>query len=236
MTLLTIVQEALEEIGVEAPVTIVGNVNPTAKQALALANRALKETAKRTKWEALTREASITTIADQAEYDLPTDFKSVHNQTMWNIDQRRPTLAVTPQTWAFLQAFTDVSSIVLHYRIFRDPGSNVQKVQFFPTPGADQTINYEYVSDSPAESDGGILRAKFLADTDRALLSEDTITLGLIWRFLQKKGMPHAEELNDYETAIRYDADATPSGIVNMGSGSIRRRTVLIVPDTIVGL
>lgn len=237
MTLLTIVQDALEEIGnTEVPDSVVNNANPTAKQALALVNRALKETAKRTKWEALTREASITTIALQAEYALPADFISIHNQTMWNIDQRRPTQAVSPQTWAFLQAFDDVSGIVLHYRIFRDPAGNGRKVQFFPIPGSDQTITYEYVSDSPVQSDGGALQAKFLADNDTALLSEDTITLGLIWRFLQKKGMPHAEELNDFEKAIAYDVDATPSQIINMGGGNRRQRTVLIVPDTIVGL
>jgi len=236
MTLLTIVKTALNEIGsTEVPSTVVGNENETAKQSLALANRALRETAKRTKWELLTRTETITTVASQAEYDLPSDFKSIHNQTMWNTSQRRPTQAVTPQAWSFLQAFTDVSGIILHYRIFRDPSGNGQKVQFFPTPGAGQVITYEYVSNGLVQSAAGVLQEEFLADSDTALLDEDTIALGLKWRFESAKGFPYAESLQDYEKAIAYDVDATPSQIVNMGGGNRRLRTVLIVPDSIVG-
>jgi len=237
MSLLTIIQTALREIGsIEVPTTVVGNQNETAINSLALTNRALRETAKRTKWELLTREATINTVASQAEYDLPSDFKSIHNQTMWNISQRRPTLAVTPQTWSFLQAFTDVSGIILHYRIFRDPAGNGQKVQFFPTPGAGQIITYEYVSNGLVQSSGGVLQEEFLADTDTALLDEDTILLGFKWRFLASKGFPYAEAFTDHEKSIAKDVDDTPSQIVNMGGGNRRLRTVLIVPDSIVGL
>ena len=50
MTLLTIVKTALNEVGsTEVPSTVVGDENETAKQPLALANRALRQTAKRAK-------------------------------------------------------------------------------------------------------------------------------------------------------------------------------------------
>ena len=74
-----------------------------------------------------------------------------------------------------------------------------------------------------------------LADTYVSLLFEYSVALGLKWRFESAKGFPYAESLQDYEKAIAYDVDATPSQIVNMGGGNRRLRTVLIVPDSIVG-
>ncbi len=129
MSLLTIVQDTLNEIGsTEIPASIVGSSNQTAAQSLALVNRSLKEVAKRTNWQPLSRTETITTIASQAEYLLPSDFKSVVNQTMWDTTQRRRTIgAITPKDWAFFQSFSTTDTIQLFFRIFRgsEPTSSI---------------------------------------------------------------------------------------------------------------
>lgn len=234
MSLLTIVQDALSEIGgTEVPDSVIGNANPTAKQSLALANRALKEAAKRTNWQPLSRTASITTVASQAEYALPSDFKSIVNQTMWDTTQRRRTFgAITPQDWALLQSWSTTDTIALFFRIFRDPSGNGEKVQFYPTPGSADSITYEYISNALTQTSGGTLQSdKFLADTDTSLLDEDLITLGLKWRFLKTKGFPYSEEFEDYEKAIAYEAASTGNAVIDMGASGLASQRILAVPD-----
>ena len=69
MSLLTIVQDSLREIGgFEVPTSVVGNTNETAVLSLALVNRSLKEVAKRTQWSGITIRGSINTVASQ---DMP---------------------------------------------------------------------------------------------------------------------------------------------------------------------
>jgi hypothetical protein len=54
MTLLTMTQQALREVGeFEVPATIVGNNNPTAVQMLALAQREGRELSRRHQWQRL---------------------------------------------------------------------------------------------------------------------------------------------------------------------------------------
>lgn len=233
MTLLTIVQDALNEIGdTEAPSSVVGNANQTAKQSLALANRALKEIARRTKWQPLSRTATITTVASQQEYSLPSDFRGIVNNTMWNTTQRREVCYVDAPNWAFLESFTTADTVSLFYRIFRDPSGNGQKVQLFPTPGAVETITYEYISDALTATSGGTLQGQeFLADTDTALLDEDLVTLGLKWRFLKSKGYPYAEEFADYERAIADVIMQTGSPTISLSNPNLNEERVLIVPD-----
>lgn len=233
MTLLTIVQDALNEIGdTEVPSSVVGNANQTAKQALALANRALKETARRTKWQPLSRTATITTVASQQDYALPSDFRGIVNGTMWNTSQRRVVSFINAPDWAFLESFSTADTVSLFYRIFRDPSSNNQVVQLFPTPGSAETITYEYISDALTADSGGTLQGQeFLADDDVALLDEDLITLCMKWRFLKSKGYPYAEEFADYERAIADVIMQTGSPTISLSTPNLNEERILIVPD-----
>ena len=234
MSLLTIVQNALNEIGdFEVPSSIVGNANPTATQSLAIANRALKETARRTNWQALSREATITMVAATSEYALPADFQTFIDETIWNTAQRRMVFVTTPQSWAQLQAQNIGGTTTLFFRIFRDPASNVNTVQFYPVPGTSETVTYEYISNALTQTSGGTLQNDtFLADTDTALLDEDLISLGFKWRFLKAKGFPYSEELQDYELALSNRAGSTANAILDMGQDGTTSIRVLYVPET----
>lgn len=233
MTLLTIVQDALNEIGdTEVPESIVGNVNQTAKQCLALANRALREVARRTNWQPLSRTATITTVASQQEYDLPSDFGGIVNDTMWNTSQRREVSKVSAQDWALLESWSTTDTVSLFYRIFRDPSGNGQKVQLYPAPGSAETITYEYRSNGLTASSGGTVQGNsFLADDDTALLDEDIITLGVNWMFREAKGYPYAEQFRMYEDAIADVISQTGRPALSMGADPYNVERVFFVPD-----
>lgn len=234
MSLLTLVQNALNEIGsFEVPSSIVGNNNPTAVQSLALANRSLKQAAIETNWQALSRKASLTFTAGVSEYDLPSDFLSYVERTIWNTSQRRMVFITSPQEWAQLQAQNIGGTTTLFFRIFRDPSGNSNKIQFYPEPGTAETVTYEYLSNALTQSSGGTLQSnEFLADTDTPLLDEDLITLAFKWRFLKSKGFPYAEELRDYEDKVSNQSVATGKPIADFGQDSTTSIRVLYVPET----
>lgn len=214
---------------------MVGNTNETAVRCLALANRSLKETAKRINWPGLTVRATLTTVASQEEYALPSDFQSYINNTMWDDTNNREVLGpVSGMDWEVLKnsdTAASTSSISTWFKILRGTSSNANQVYLFPIPDSVRTIRYEYKSDALTETSGGTLQSdKYVADTDVSIIDEDIVLLGLKWRFLKSHGLPYAEEFRDYEAAIEDGANAHGAPIIDLAVGQINTHR-LIVPE-----
>ncbi len=239
MSLLTIVQETLREIGSsEVPTSVVGNSNETAIRSLALVNRSLRETAKRLKWTGITVRGTFDTVASTEEYALPSDFFYLINQTMWDDTNNRFIPGpVSPQDWEILKnRVTSGSSLSRFFRIFRGSTSNDEQIYLHPIPDAVATINFEYRSNALTQDSGGTLQGtSFLADTDTSLLDEDTVALGYKWRFLKTNGLPYAEEFRDYEASIDINISATGAPIISLG-GSTFFAPIPIPPEGGFGL
>ncbi|MEE8289795.1 MAG: hypothetical protein V3R25_10325 [Nitrosomonadaceae bacterium] len=233
MTLLTIVQDALNEIGdTEVPASIVANPNRTAKQTLALANRSLLETARRLNWQYVSKTETLTTIINQEEYDLPSDFSRMVDTTFWNAFNRRRVFgAITPQLWARYQNLAPGATIAQFYRIFQSATGTGLKVRFYPLPGEAVDLSYEYISNGLVEDTLGVVKPKFTADDDVSLLDEDCISLGVKWRFLKSKGYPYAEEFRDYELAILDRGKAHGAEIVDLSGADRFNKRIIIIPD-----
>lgn len=236
MTLLTIIQDTLNEIGgFEVPTSIVGNVNVTATQSLALANRALKQAAIDLEWPEITVRATLTTVASQEEYAFPSDFKELINQTMWDFTNKRPMIGpVDGSKWEFLKNSTisDPSSITRWFRIFKSTTDNTSKIYVFPIPDSVATLRYEYVSKGLTQTSSGVIQdQKYVADTDTALLDEDLIAVGFKWRFLHANGLPYAEEFRDYEEYLESAKAQKGAPIVDLASDRLRRERVFIVQE-----
>lgn len=233
MTLLTIVQDCLNELGgFEVPSAIVGNANETAVRSLALVNRSLKETARRFDWDGVTVRGTITTVASQEEYTLPSDFKALINQTMWDDTNNRAVSGpLSPVEWETVKNSGLTSSASRWFRIFKSASSNDNVFYLFPTPDGIDTLNFEYRSNALTQTSGGSPQAeKYLADSDTAVLDEDIILLGFKWRFMKSFGLPYAEEFRDYELAVDDGIASTGSDIMDL-AGARTRRFNLIVPD-----
>ena len=219
MSLLTIVQDSLREIGgFEVPTSVVGNTNETAVLSLALVNRSIKEVAKRTQWSGITIRGAITTVASQAEYALPSDFKGLINETLWDDSNDRQIIGpVSAKDWEFLKNSNTIPSWTSYFRILRSASSNNNVFHFFPVPDAVYNYYYEYKSNGLAQSSGGTVQTVYLADTDVGLLDEDVIALGYKWRILKSRGLPYAEEFRDYEIAIEDASQDSGAATISMG-------------------
>lgn len=236
MSLLSVCQNALKEIGgFEVPTSIVGNVNETAVRCFALANRSLKETAKRLNWPDLIVRASFSTVASTEEYSLPSDFKTIVNESMWDDSNNRLVEGpISSEDWEYLKNADVVGGITTYFRIFKSTSDNNRAIYLFPTPDDVRTIRYEYVSNGLVETSGGtLLSDAYVSDTDVSLVDEDIILLGLKWRFLKSHGLPYAEEFRDYEMAIEKGANDTGAPLIDLGYQPPRFQ--LIVPDGDVG-
>lgn len=198
MTMLSIIQDAADELSLPRPDVVAGSTDRQVRQLLAIANREGKEQTSTYAWQALIEQQTFTTVAAAIQPSaVPADFQRFIPDSFFNrTTMRQVSGPITPQAWQLLQARPAASTIYLAYR--RRQGSFL----ITPTPPANETIAYEYISKNWALSSTSVAKAKFTADDDTTYLDEDLVTLGIIWRFLAAKGLPYAEEKKTYEDSV----------------------------------
>lgn len=196
MSLLTIVQDVTDRIGIPRPSSVVGSSDNQIRMLLSLAQQEGKELSQRFPWQDLLKEATFTTIASETQTSaLPSDFNRLIEGSMYNRTQHRPVVGpLNAQRWQQLKS-TFTASV---WSAFRIRGS---AILMNPTPAAGDTIYFEYVTDywaGVASSTVPTLSA-WAADTDIGYLDEELMTLGIQWRYLRARGLDYGEAFNSYE-------------------------------------
>ena len=206
MTLLSIIQDAANEIGLPEPTAALAATDQTTKTLIRLVNRAGKalrdEAHPLGGWTVLTREHEFTTTASVDEYDLPSDYKKMISETAWDRDQFwQARGSLSPQEWQLIKSGLATSpGLRRRFRVKR--GSTAAKKFFIdPTPGSTgDTLVFEYSSKNwVTNAAGDVERETFMADDDVSLLSEDLLTQAVIWRYLRGRGLAFATQLAEYE-------------------------------------
>ena len=201
MTLLTICQDAANEIGVPSPSAVIGSTDTTAIQLLAAANREGKNLVTGYDWEVLVKEENHTAIANESQGRLTaiaTDFERFSNNTMWNRTSDRKFYGPLNNTeWQTLKG--SVQSGITNY--FRIRGG---KLLMNPVPTVGDAIFFEYISEWWVDTTGnGDANAnRYATDSNTTILDENLITLGVIWRFLKQKGLPYDNQLQEYQIKL----------------------------------
>lgn len=200
LTLLEICEEALEGTGIDPPNAIIGG-DDLAQQLLRLMHVTGRDIRDKADWQLLVKEATFTTSATEEQAVIATSWPYLHkiiDNTMWNRTQQRRVLGpLSPQAWQSIKARGVVPNATLYYRI---RGGSI----LMPgTPTAGETVAFEYrdkrwISDST----GSVLRERFEADNDLVLLSDDTMILGLAWRFRAEKGLEYGEKFREYQDSL----------------------------------
>ena len=201
MSLLSIVRDAWARLGVSdalpSAVMTSGDGNVAIMRALAVQEG--KELAARATWQRLVKEATFTTVAAEVQPGvIPSDFDRAIPDTIWNYTEREPMLGpLEPQDWQALKAGL-VGPPDLYFRI---RGGDFL---ILPAPPAGEDIRFEYVSTwwVDTNADGAADAATFSADTDAPVLSEELVTLGIIWRWLKRNRLPYADEFAEYNTQV----------------------------------
>lgn len=227
MTLLTVVQDACDEIGIARPPAVVGINDPQIRQLLALANRDGRQLRDEPEggWKILQVLHLFNTVASQEAYSLPSDYSRMISDTFWDrADFDRVRGQLTPQEWQEIKSGLLGSGVVnRRFRIRRDPAAvpPTRKILIDPIPPASgEEQVFEYVSNAwVVSADGLTTRTAWGADDDFSLLPEDLLTMGLVWRFRAAKGMDAALLIAEWEAAksraIAFDAVATKLSLTN---------------------
>jgi len=231
VTLLSLVKDAADIIGLPRPSAVVGSGDQTVRRLLALAQIEGNELSRRHEWQALVKEKVHVTLAaeDQgAVTTLISDFRSLIGGTMWNRStQDYVGGPVSPQDWQEYKAQTSAGP----YFDFRIRGG---KLLVFPAPAAGQNLALEYISTNWCQSSGGTGQTAWALDTDTGILSEYLMTLGLVWRFQQVAGLEYGEAMRSYERAV-VDAVAKDGSrpVLSLAEGSfdIGYRPTARAPD-----
>jgi hypothetical protein len=200
MTALTLIQSATRRLGINSPTTISGNQDPAILQIIELANEEGKDMASRCNWQALTQEATFTTVATETQATLATlcpTLKFIINDTIWNRTLRRPVFGpLSPQLWQQRKAMF----ITGPWNQFRIVGG---LIKFIPIPVAGEECYFEWVTKAfCTDSSGATLKTSFTMDDDVPLLDEDTMVLGLVWRWKQYKGFDFTADFAKYESKM----------------------------------
>jgi hypothetical protein len=231
MTILSIVQNACSDLGIAQPTTVIGNTDNQVVQLLSLANREGKDLSSRGRWTALQKQATFTMALAESQGALNStvvtagDFDYILNNTIWDRTLGEPIFgpaeAIERQ---LLKAFP----VTGPYKKFWIQGGILY---LNPAPTTANTGAFEYVSTHWCESNAGAGRAAWAADTDVGRLNEEIMTLGLVWRWLKRKGLDYAEDFATYEKRVT-DALARDGGkrTLSMDSSPYQRVPGIFVP------
>ena len=215
MSLLTLIQDAADRLGVVRPSSVVGSADQQVRQLLALAQQDGKELARRYPWQVIVKEKTFSATATETQSSvIPSDFDRFVPETFYNRTAKRYVEGpLNAQEWQNYKAST--TNIISD--AFRVRGDSLLMA---PTPTADDSYAFEYISLWWCTTSGGTTPtlAAWAADSNVGILPEEIMTLGVIWRFLRAKGLDYAEAFRTYEIQVM-QAMSRDGGkrVINMG-------------------
>lgn len=200
MTMLTTIQRFCRRTNIPIPSTAYGSTDPQVLQAMSLLDEEGNDLASRGDWQALTFEATHTSLAAESQGDIETiasnGFSYIKNNTFWDRTEKLPIGVIDGVDWQQEKGFANTSP---HYRV-RIRGGELLAT---PTPTAGNTWAFEYVSENwILDTDGTTYKNHFTADTDTLLLPEKVLLAGLRWRWKKEKGFDYAEDFVTYEKLV----------------------------------
>lgn len=221
MSLLTTVQTACDRLGIPRPTVVMASTDDTIRVMRALATQEGRELAARARWQRLTLRTSYTTLAQQVQTGaVPADYARFVNDTAWNETRRLPMVGpLEPHEWQAMAVNENGSSANLYWRM------RGNDILLLPTPSAGDTVSFEYVSSYWVDTDAdGLGEADaWAADANTALLSEEIIAQGVVWRWLKRNRLQFEDEFAEYRGLVS-QAIGRDGGraVVNMGGGNRR--------------
>lgn len=214
-TLLEIVQKVARSVGHPAPTTVAASTDEAVLRMQYYANLAGAQLAYMCNWQALSKTAIINVVGDFAGqdakgFDLPTDFKTMTDDTQWDSNTQLPAIGpINPQDWqSLIQRVGQITTRFL-WRI-RD-GQLWIKSPPFPTS---QPFSFEYlskywaldpnVSGNPADPPTPVESMEL--DTSWHIYSPQLMILYTRAKWFENEGYDAAAAFGDFQKAFQWEA------------------------------
>ena len=141
LTALQVIRQAALELGLTAPTEVAASTENTGQQMLALLISAGNDLLLAHTWQEMNRTYTFSSVIGTAEYDLPTNYSYMIDQTFWNSsDSEEVKGPVSPQTWQRIVAGDLALPTCEIYRIQQN------QVQLLPTPASIANYTYQYIA------------------------------------------------------------------------------------------
>jgi len=197
-TVQSVMNIVTSELGLATPSFYVGNTDLTISQLMAMLTSAGQDLCMMNDWQYLHKEWTLPVIEGTTVYQLPTDWNSFVDGTMWNTGTALPVIGpITPQVWRMLKArFVGGTTISIMYRIignqmilFQNPSQNVNLVTDYYSRGWILQVDGITFRDNPA------------ADSDTLLFDSRIVVPLLKLRWRGEKGFDTSKSTQDFNDA-----------------------------------
>lgn len=198
MSLLTVIRRANVLVGLRRPVAAANAPDASSTAQMAeLARIEAESLAGRHDWQGIVvSDYSFTTVNAQLQTGaIPADFDrftfaggifSPHGRIVGPLQKADWSRLTNPPTVATTAVFGS-------FRVTRSG------LEIYPTPPAGETYRFDYVTKKIYADANGTPKLEWSADTDTCRIPETLIALGVVWRWLQFKGLDYGEAMNNAE-------------------------------------
>jgi hypothetical protein len=222
-SLLSVVQDASDELGLPHPSAVLSNSDLTVVQLAALTRAAGDTLVKRRLWRFLVELHSITTTTAEY-YALPSDYSRIIDNTTWDGTNHWPLDGpLLSQEWQYLTRGIVSSGPRMQFRFSEN------RIQVRPTPvTAGLSLSFFYISkywiyvDGLLPTDDVTRQAAFQLDSDLIAFDHRLIVDSVKLRFLQAKGFDTTAVAQDLQNSLD-DAVSADTGAMklNLARGSL---------------
>lgn len=202
-TVKSVMDKVARQCSVVPPGSWIGATESSHLELLDFLDDTIKELHKRVEWEEPIGADVIIEGNGGESYSLPADFYRIMRDELAVYERtttRRRGLPITSSgKWTALKS-VGTAGAYRYFRVTGYPGN--YNMLFFRPLGVNDRITLAYITDRWIASVAGALMNRWLADTDILLMDDRLVQLGVRWRWLQQKGLPHDDYLSEYEAYL----------------------------------
>lgn len=198
MAILPALQSAAIRLIGQKPATFFGASGTFEMEICDLANEVAQDVAKYQDWQALVRTATVTGDGTATAFDMPADYDRMLSSAQVN--------EATNWAWGYYRIHDYSSFLELTARGFSPmPGGWIisgGQMHFAPAPALNHSATFPYVTQNWAVGADDAAKPAFTLDSDKYLLPERLLTLGLVWRWRENKKLDFTGDMEAFAKAL----------------------------------
>jgi len=189
MTALSIARKVCIEVRLPSPSTLVSNTEVAYVEVRNAMEDAANEIARRVDWRGLQATTTITGTGSNDDFALPSGFSRLTRGNAVSVAGAPVRGGLSDDEWFSLTAAEGTPRF---YRLKADT------ISFFPYPASGASVLVSYLTENWCSAGGSV----WANDTDTALIPEDLIVKGAVWRYKRQKGLDYSDQLAEFEAAL----------------------------------